>query len=176
MMQAPVTSTLPWFGTAILSLCLASCQTRADRLRQQHFEEEYARLVAAEKANPTKWAIKRDLARCLGGWLEFSPEGEPIRVLGLDRPIEAYRKYYSDPDASYRVWATRPGMPKFTLEWYRFLSECHWFAMRASQKEDKYAEIADKFYRMAKSTDDFAHMRAMGEAGELVYRSFQVDR
>jgi len=145
-------------------------------LQQQRFQEAYDMLVAAEKANPTQWELKRQIARALGGWFEVNDLGVGITVPGLDRPVEAYMKYYGDREGSYRIWATRPEVKPYSLEWYRFMWESFWFAKRAGLKNGQYKETADKFYRKARSTDDFASLKRHGEEGLELYRYFQANR
>ncbi|MCK5940374.1 MAG: hypothetical protein KAI24_00280 [Planctomycetes bacterium] len=145
-------------------------------LQQRRFQEAYDMLVAAEKANPAQWEIKRQLARALGGWFEFSNTGAPVREPGLDRPVEAYMKYYGDPEASYRIWATRPEVAKFSLEWYRFMWEAYWFAKQAGRKDSKYEDVADKFFRIARSTNDFATLLTYGAEGKKIHTYFMSNR
>jgi tetratricopeptide (TPR) repeat protein len=141
-------------------------------LQQQKFQQAYDMLVEAEKANPTQWELKRQIARALGGWFEFSNTGASVRVAGLDRPAEAYTKYYQD----YRPWALRPEVKPYSLEWYRFHWECYWFAKQAGIKDGKFKDIADKFYRIAKATNDFATLKSHGVAGQDLFKFFQINR
>lgn len=141
-------------------------------LQQQRFQEAYDMLIAAEKANPTHWEIKRQICRALGGWFEFSKTGAPTKVPGLDRPAEAYQKYYSE----YRTWGERPDVKKYSLEWYRFQWEAYWFAKQAGVKDGKFKDIADKFYRIARATDDFATLKSHGAAGLDLFKFFQINR
>ncbi len=145
-------------------------------LQQQRFQEAYDMLVAAEKANPTQWELKRQIARALGGWFEFSKTGTPVKVPGLDRAEEAYMKYYGHPEDSYRIWATRPEVKQFSLEWYQFMWESYWFAKRAGEKDGKFKDIAGTFYRKARSTDDFETLKSYGAEGLRLYRYFQTNR
>jgi tetratricopeptide (TPR) repeat protein len=142
-------------------------------LRQQRFQEAYDMLIAAEKANPQQWEIKRQICRALGGWFEFSATGAPLRIAGLDKPAEAYDKYYGE----YRTWGLRtPEVKKYSLEWYRFHWEAFWFAKQAGEKVGKYKEYADSLYRIAKSTDNFATLRSYGAEGMALQRNFQFNR
>jgi len=145
-------------------------------LQQRRFQEAYDMLIAAEKANPAQWELKRQIARALGGWFEFSQTGARVREPGLDRPVEAYMKYYGDPQASYRIWATRPDVKKFSLEWYRFMWESYWFAKQAGEKDSKYKEVAAKFFRIARSTNDFATLLTYGAEGQELHRFFLSNR
>lgn len=145
-------------------------------LQQRRFQEAYDMLIAAEKANPTQWDLKRQIARALGGWFEFSTTGQPVRIAGLDRPIEAYMKYYGNRDDSYRIWATRPEVKKFSLEWYEFTWECYWFAKQAGAKDSKYSDTAATFYRKASSTNDFATLNQYGARGKELDRFFRTNR
>lgn len=146
-------------------------------LQQRRFTEAYDMLVAAEKANPTQWELKRQISRALGGWFEFNKSGTPVKEPGLDKPAEAYQKYYGDPENSYRRWATRPEVKDYSLEWYRFHWETYWFARQAGAKGDgKMKDIADKVYRIARSQDDFASLKNHGAEGLLLFRYFQANR
>jgi len=145
-------------------------------LQQRRFQEAYDMLLGAEKANPTQWDLKRQIARALGGWFEFSETGQSVRVPGLDRPIEAYMKYYGDPTDSYRVWATRPDVKKYSLEWYEFMWESYWFAKQAGAVDSKFKDTSAKFFRLAKSTNAFASLKQHGIKGELLHRYFRSNR
>lgn len=141
-------------------------------LRQQRFQEAYDMLVAAENANPQQFEIKRQICRALGGWFEFSTTGAPLRIAGLDKPAEAYTKYYSE----YRTWGLRPDVKKYSLDWYRFHWEAFWFAKQAGEKDSKFKEYADSLYRIAKSTDNFETLRNYGVEGVALLRNFQFNR
>jgi len=144
-------------------------------LQQRRFTEAYDMLSKAEKANPTHWNLKRQIARALGGWFEFDL-GSPVREPGLDKPVEAYMKYYGHPTESYRVYMQRDEIKKFSFEWYEFMWEAYWFAKQASLKEPKYKDIADKFYRLAKSTDNFESLLRFGQKGVMIKNYFQTNR
>ncbi len=142
-------------------------------LQQQRFQEAYDMLVAAEKANPTQWELKRQLARALGGWFEFNKKtGAPMKVPGLERAAEAYQKYYGE----YKTWGLRPEVKQFSLEWYRFQWETYWFAKQAGQKDGKFKDIADKVYRMSRSTDDFESLKRHGAEGLELFNFFRANR
>lgn len=145
-------------------------------LQQRRFQEAYDMLVAAEKANPTQWDLKRQIARALGGWFEFSETGQSVRVPGLDRPIEAHMKYYGDPEGAYRIWATRPEVKKYSLEWYEFMWEAYWFAKQAGTKDSKFKDTAASFYRLAQSTNNFDSLKQHGMKGALLHRYFRSNR
>ncbi|MFY9344509.1 MAG: hypothetical protein WAT39_18595 [Planctomycetota bacterium] len=145
-------------------------------LQQQRFTEAYPMLVEAEKANPAQWELKRQIARALGGWFEFSKTGQGQKVAGLDKPTEAFHKYYGDRDNAYRVWALRPEVKPFSLEWYTFHWEAYWFAKQAGAKDGKMKEVADTLYRKARATDDFATLKSHGEKGLLLFKYFQSNR
>ena len=145
-------------------------------LQQRRFQEAYDMLIAAEEANPAQWELKRQIARALGGWFEFSNTGAAVREPGLDRPVEAYIRYYGDPEKSYRIWATRPEIKKFSLEWYRFMWESYWFAKQAGKKDSKYADTAAKFFRIARSTNEFATLLTYGAEGKKIHSYFMSNR
>ena len=141
-------------------------------LQQRQFQDAYDMLIAAEKANPTQWELKRQICRALGGWFEFNSTGTGVKVPGLDRPADAYTKYFTE----YRTWALRPEVAQFSLEWYRFQWELYWFAKQAGQKDGKMKDIADKVYRIARATDDFATLKSHGADGLKLFRYFQSNR
>jgi hypothetical protein len=141
-------------------------------LEQRHFQQAYDLLVEAEHANPDDYEVKRLVCRALGGWFEFSKTGANTRVAGLDRPADAYRKYYDE----YRDWGERPEVRMYSLAWYRFQWEAYWFARQAGLVDSRFKEIADKFYRIARSTDDFAGLKQHGREGRLLFRYFQSNR
>jgi tetratricopeptide (TPR) repeat protein len=140
-------------------------------LQQGRFTEAYDMLVAAEKADPTHWELKRQICRALGGWFEFNSAGGTVKEPGLDRPAEAYAKYFQE----YRAWALRPEVKPFSLDWYRFHWELYWFASQAAAKDGKMKDIADRIYRIARATDDFATLKGHGAAGMLLFRCFQAN-
>jgi hypothetical protein len=144
-------------------------------LQQRRFTEAYDMLIAAEKANPGQWELKRQVARALGGWFEFQ-KGSAVREPGLDRPVEAYMKYYGHPTEAYRVFMQRDEIKKFSLEWYRFMWESYWFAKQAGTKDSKYKDIADTFYRKARSTDNFASLKRFGAKGVELINYFKTNR
>ncbi len=142
-------------------------------LQQERFQEAYDMLVAAEKANPTQWELKRQISRALGGWYYFDKTGTGRKVAGMDKPADAYTKYYGE----YRTWALRPEVKQFSLEWYRFQWETYWFARQAGLKGDsKFKDIADKVYRITRSTDDFKTLQSHGIEGLKLFRYFQSNR
>lgn len=141
-------------------------------LQQEKFQAAYEMLVAAEAANPTQWELKRQLARCLGGWFEFTAAGGGRKVPGLDRPVDAYKKYYNE----YRQWGERPDVKPFSLDWYRFQWECFWFAKQASATDGQFKAIADTFYRKARSTDNFETLKGHGAEGLKLYNFFQLNK
>lgn len=145
-------------------------------LQRREFTKALDMLKAAEAANPTQWELKRQIARALGGWFEFNNRGAAVREPGLDRPVEAYMKYYGDPTDSYRIYMQRDEVKKFSYEWYQFMWEAYWFAKQAGTKDSKYKEIADTFYRKARSTDDFASLRRFGAKGEELTNYFKTNK
>lgn len=145
-------------------------------LQQHRFQEAYNMLSKAEQANPDDYELKRQVARALGGWYEVNPQtAQPDPQPGLDKPVEAYMKYYGHPTDSYRRWMERPSVQKFSLEWYRFMWEAFWFAKQAAKKDSKYAATAGTFYRLAKSTDDFATLKSHGAEGMELFNYFQTN-
>jgi hypothetical protein len=145
-------------------------------LQQGKFQQAYDMLVAAEaeseKAGIKLWEVKRQIAFALGGWFTFDATGRPVREPGLDRPIEAYNKHYQE----YRLWAERPDVKKYSLEWYEFYWECYWFARQAGQKDSKFRDTAAKFFSIARSTDDFATLKRFGAEGERLFKYFNNNR
>jgi hypothetical protein len=146
-------------------------------LQQKRFSEAYEMLLAAEKANPQQWELKRQIARALGGWFEINKVGTGVVEPGLDKPAEAFHKYYADKNNAYRVWGfDRPEVKKHSLEWYRFLWEAYWFAKRASLKDGKMKTTAETLYGIARSTDNFETLKSLGVKGDELYRFFQTNR
>jgi len=64
----------------------------------------------------------------------------------------------------------------YSLAWYRFQWEAFWFARQAGVVDSRFKEIADKLYRIARSTDDFATLKKYGREGRLLFRYFQSNR
>jgi hypothetical protein len=141
-------------------------------LKQRQFQLAYDMLVAAEKANPTQWELKRLICLALGGWFEIDKTGRGKPEPALEKPAEAYTKYFTE----YRTWALRPEVKQFSLEWYTFQWELYWFARQAGLKDGKMKEIAEKIYRIARSTDDFGTLKSHGAKGLELLRYFQSNR
>ncbi|MBK8097812.1 MAG: hypothetical protein IPK26_11935 [Planctomycetes bacterium] len=142
-------------------------------LRQKQFTQAHEMLVAAEKANPNQWELKRLIALALGGWFEFDERGAAVRVPGLDKPTEAYQKYWVE----YKQWGLRqPDVRKFSIEWYRFHWEAYWFALQAGAKDPKAKENAQTLFRIAKSTDNFASLKKLGAEGNQLARFFDQNK
>lgn len=144
-------------------------------LHQRKFKQAHDMLVEAEKVNPNLWELKRLLALTLGGWFEFDRSGRPVIVPGLDRPDEAYQKFWVE----YQPWALRPGVEKFSLEWYTFHWEAYWFARRAAEiSKDKsdFKNRAQSLYGIARSIDNFESLKKHGEAGLRLFNYFQLNR
>lgn len=145
-------------------------------LHQRRFQEAYDMLVSAEAANPAQWELKRQIARALGGWFEFDKVGTGQKVAGLERPVDAYIKYYGDKEKAYRVWALRADVKPYSLEWYRFHWETYWFCKQAGATDSKYKDIATTIYKKARANDDFATLKRHGAQGLLLFRYFQSNR
>jgi hypothetical protein len=64
----------------------------------------------------------------------------------------------------------------YSLAWYRFQWEAFWFARQAGLVDSRFKDVADKFYRIAKSTDDFAKLKTYGREGRLLFHYFQSNR
>jgi hypothetical protein len=142
-------------------------------LQQKRFQEALDMLLAAEKANPTQWELKRQIARALGGWFEFSTTGAAVKEPGLDKPAEAYDKYWGE----YKTWGLRkPDVKDYSLDWYRFHWEAFWFAKQAAVKDSKFKERADALYGKARSTDNFETLKGFGAEGLKLFRYFQQNR
>ena len=139
-------------------------------LHGRKFQVAYHMLVAAEEAIPANYPVKRLLALTLGGWLEFDAVGNPVAVLGLERPDEAYVIYWT----KYRLYALSPRrVGRFSLEWYAFHWEAYWFALQASPMDSAFADRARAIYNIARSTDDFAHLRDdLGPEGRVLWQKF----
>lgn len=142
-------------------------------LMQRRFQEAYDMLIAAEKANPTQWELKRLIARALGGWFEFNKTGTGQKEPGLDRPAEAYTKFFQEYG---QTWMKRPEVKQFDLEWYTYQWELYWYARQAGLKDSKMKDIADKIYRISKSTDDFATLKSHGAEGLKLFNYFRSNR
>ena len=144
-------------------------------LEQRKFQQAYDMLVAAEKASPNNYPIKRLLALSLGGWLEFDTVGNPSPLLGLERPDEAYQVYW----IKYRPYAlsSQRGVRRYSLEWYEFHWEAYWFALKAVGKDSAYLDRSQSIYNIARSTDGFANLRDnFGPEGRVLWQKFTQNR
>ena len=70
----------------------------------------------------------------------------------------------------------RDEVKKYSLEWYEFMWESYWFAKQAGKQDSKYKDIAGKFYRKARSTDDFASLRRFGAKGVELINYFKANQ
>jgi hypothetical protein len=131
---------------------------------------------SASRRPTTCWSRPRRSTRPSGNSSARSRARSAAGSSSTRRPAEAYQKYYGDPKESYRIWASRPEVKQFSLEWYRFQWETYWFARQAGQKDGKFKEIADKFYRTARSTDDFASLKKHGAEGLELFNFFRANR
>ena len=143
-------------------------------LEKQDFKGAYEMLSVAEKANPTNYSIKKKVCEALGGWQFKDERGRISRIPGLDKPVEAYKKYW-DEYKTYALSAQR-NVTQFSLPWYRFHWEAYDLALAASRKDSKFAEDAKKLYGIAQSTDNFDTLKAkLGPEGVLIYEFFQAN-
>lgn len=126
-------------------------------LQQGKWQLAYDKLIAAEKANPTLWELKRLIARALGGWYDLDNLGAPAIKVGLGKPIEAYEKYWGE----YKKWGLRPEVKEYSYEWYQFYWEAYWYARQAAAKDSKYLAFARTLYSKAKSINNFATLKAL---------------
>ena len=140
-------------------------------LEQGKFDQALQMLEAAEAANPQQYELKRLICRALGGWYYINNQGRGIRQVALGREKEAYDKYVTD----YRLWALRPGIDKYSLDWYRYQWEAYWFALQAGAKDDTYAEYARKIYRLAIKIDGGAGLKALGADGLALSKFFDLN-
>ena len=95
-------------------------------------------------------------------------------MAGLDKPVEAYEKFWGE----YRTYALssqrKPPATDFTLPWYQFHWEAYDLALAAAKKDSKYADIAKKLYGIAKATDDFETLKSkLGPDGAALYQFFE---
>jgi tetratricopeptide (TPR) repeat protein len=143
-------------------------------LRQRRFREAVDLLEKAAAANPNNYAVKRFLSLAQGGWFEFDEAGNLVEVAGLDEPVPAYERHWNE----YKTYALNPtrGVQPFDLEWYEFYLECYMFAKRAARKESRYADYAQTLFNIARSTDDFATLRGLGDEGVRIYNLFNAIR
>lgn len=142
-------------------------------LQLRKFTEALTMLEAAEKANPQRLELKRQIARALGGWLEYDKSGRARVEPGLEKPVEAYAKFMQD---YYQVRNKTAEMRKFSLDWYRMQWEAFWFAKRAATKDSKYKGYADSIYASTRSTDDFATLKTFGAEGLRLHKNFMNNR
>lgn len=141
-------------------------------LQQGQFQAALDMLTAAEQVNPNQFELKRLICRALGGWFYLNAQGRPVREPALGRYKEAYDKYYTE----YRQWALRPGVPKYSIDWYRFQWECYWWAKQAGEKDSTYKGYAATIYRTTGAIDKFAGLKALGQQGMDLFTYFDLNR
>jgi tetratricopeptide (TPR) repeat protein len=141
-------------------------------LEQRQFQQALDMLLAAEKANPNQYELKRLVCKALGGWFYLNNRGKPVKEPGLGRYKEAYDKYYSE----YRTWAQRPAVQKYSIDWYRFQWECYWYAKQAGEQDSTYKGYAASIYRTTGALDKFAGLKALGQDGMNLFTYFDLNR
>jgi hypothetical protein len=128
-------------------------------------------LRAAERAAPQSYEVRRLLCRALGGWFEFDRTGAGLWVPGLERPDEAYTLgLLAD------TLAGSPVRERWTLAWYTWQFELFGHARAAARKDGKWQAAADAVWRVARATDDFAALKALGPEGQRLHTGFQALR
>lgn len=140
-------------------------------LEQRQFQQAYDMLVAAEKANPNLYPLKRLICRALGGWFYINATGRGVKETGLGRFKEAYDKYYSE----YRIWALQENKPH-TIGWYQFQWECYWFAKQAGETDSTYKKYAETIFKTTGVIDGFAALKALGQDGMTLFTYFDLNR
>ena len=140
-------------------------------LEQGKFDQAYQMLTQAEAANPQQYELKRLICRALGGWYYINNQGRGIRQVALGRPKEAYDKYVTE----YKRWALRPGVDKYSLDWYRYQWEAYWFAREAGAKDSNYADYARSIYRTTIKIDGGAGLKALGADGLALAKFFELN-
>jgi len=135
-------------------------------LRQGNYKSAADLLSAAEQAaiaaGRPNYPVTRLLCLALGGWVEFDANGTRVIVAGLDRPDEAYTKYWNDYK-KYALNSTRT--QDYDINWYRFYWECYQFANRAIPKDSAFKTRANTLYNKAGGRDQFDNLRSLGAEG-----------
>ena len=116
--------------------------------------------------------VQRYQALALGGWPSFDKDGiqyDPNP--GLGKPDKAYDIYWFDRDfRKFMLHSQRN--PKYSLGWYEYHLEVYYFAKAAQRINDKFKQRAQTLYNIARSTDDFATLKALGEEGKRIANLF----
>ncbi|MEQ1631622.1 MAG: hypothetical protein ABL997_04560 [Planctomycetota bacterium] len=141
-------------------------------LEQRQFQQALDMLLAAETANPNQYEIKRLICRALGGWLYLNNRGKAIKEPGLGRYKEAYDKYVTE----YKKWALRPAIAPYSIDWYRYQWESYWYAKQAGEQDSTYKGYAASIYRTTGALDQFAGLKALGQAGMNLFTFFDLNR
>lgn len=143
-------------------------------LRQHKYRQAYDMLVAAEKADPKDYPLKRLICLALGGWQEVNARGGIDSYEGMGKPAEAYQKFWTE----YKTYGLNRnrGIERYTLPWYAYHWEVYHFALQAAKTDSKFAERARTLFNLAKSTDDFAHLASLGAKGKELRSLFDANQ
>ena len=94
-----------------------------------------------------------------------------VQQTGLGRFKEAYDLMWKE----YGRYIKSAKVEKYSLEWYQFYYDCMDIALKVGANQDTaFMGTAKTFYRLAKSTDDFAALKKLGPDGErltILFRS-----
>lgn len=147
-------------------------------LQQQKFRDAYDLLIEAEKVSPknteSTYKLKRAICRALGGWFETDPKtGKIIRVPGLDKPGEAYKKYWEE----YKPFGlNKQRAPDYSLAWYEFYWEAYSFALAASAKDSAFQKDARSLYNIASANNEFGTLKnELGADGKALFDLFEAN-
>lgn len=136
-------------------------------LRQGNYKSAVNLLAAAEQAaidaKRPNYPLTRLLCLALGGWVEFDENGTRVIIAGLDKPDEAYHKYWNE----YKKYALNSSRTEdYDINWYRFHWECYQFANRAIAKDSAFKARAGNLYGKAEFGEAFASLKLLGAEGK----------
>lgn len=124
--------------------------------------DDAAKQLAKGKKTVSYYEVLRYKAQALGGWPAMSANGLNYQPNpGMGKPDEAY-DIYAGRDFAKRYGFQSPRCPRYSLPWYRMMLESLYFC-RAAEKAgmgEEWKERANKFYRIARATDEFATLKS----------------
>ncbi len=123
------------------------------------------------KRSKLYFELIRMKAFALAGYrTSLNDSGIPVQQTGLGRFKEAYNLMWKE----YGRYIKSKQVKQYGFEWYQFYFDCMDISLKVAANEDSaFMAIAKKFYRLAKSTDNFATLEKLGTEGEILTNLFR---
>lgn len=138
------------------------------KMRKGDFNTALKQIEDALAVRPKSYELKLLKIRALGGWAEIDNEGTLREITGLKRFSEAYDLLFQD----YRKFIRSKFKPG-DYEYYKFRFDCMYACKMAATQDSNFLARARKFFRMAKSEDEFDTLKKLGAKGRKLFQLFQ---